>query len=70
MNAVNKSPDNSDSISIEELDFSKYRTKELASRIGDLLSLPKTLLQLVATVIVCLATVSYTHLTLPTNREV
>lgn len=55
MNAVNKSPDNSDSISIEELDFSKYRTKELASRIGDLLSLPKTLLQLVATVIVCLA---------------
>lgn len=55
MNAAKESPDNSTSISVEEIDFSKYRTKELAERIGDLLSLPKTLLRLVGTIIVCLA---------------
>ena len=42
-----------DSISIDEIDFSKYRTKELASEIGDLLGLPKSLLQLVGYVLMC-----------------
>ena len=47
--------DNTSDISIEEIDFSKYRTKELATRIGDLVSLPKTVGKLVVTIVVCVA---------------
>lgn len=45
--------DNRTAISVEEIDFSKYRTKELATRIGDLVSLPKTMARLAATIFVC-----------------
>lgn len=41
------------SISIDEIDFSKYRTKELATEVGDLVSLPKSLLKLVGYVVMC-----------------
>jgi len=57
MNALKQSPDSSTTISVEEIDFSKYRTKELATRIGDLVSLPKTIGKLAATIVICVAIV-------------
>ena len=50
---MKNSSETSTSISVQEIDFSKYRTKELANRIGDLLSLPKSIGKLVVTIFLC-----------------
>jgi len=50
---LKESVDGSSEISVQEIDFSKYHTKELASRIGDLLSLPKTMGRLALLIVVC-----------------
>lgn len=52
MTVLKESPDSSAVVSIEEIDFSKYRTKELANRVGDLLSLPKSVGRLALTIII------------------
>lgn len=52
---LNDTADNKDSISIDEIDFSKYQTKELAEKVGELISVPRTIFQLLYMVFGCFA---------------
>jgi len=53
MNALNQTPDSAATISIDEIDFSKYRTKELVDRIGDLVGIQDNVGRLVIRVVQC-----------------
>ncbi len=54
MTTLSESPDSTAEITVEEIDFSKYRTKELANEIADLVGLPKSLFKLVCVAVICL----------------
>ena len=53
MNALTQTPDNPATISIDEIDFSKYRTKELVERIVDLVGIQENVGRLVIRVVQC-----------------